>query len=107
MAVIITILTLALFVTTNCASARRLNTNFAELQCISEDSLTAKHWSIQVEGSRTDRVHGRLHTEHGKGWDKETPRTYPSPQEALKVAKAMVRRKLKQGYTLVDQEGLL
>ena len=101
------VIILAAILTLNCASARRLNTNFAELQCISEDSLTAKHWSIQVEGSRTDRVHGRLHTEHGKGWDKETPRTYPSPQEALKVAKAMVRRKLKQGYTLVDQEGLL
>ena len=30
-------------VTLKCASARRFTANFAELQCISEDCLTAKH----------------------------------------------------------------
>ena len=103
----IQVIILVAILSLNCASARRLNTNFAELQCYSGDGRTAKHWSIQVDGPRTDRVHGRLHTSHGKGWEKETPRTYQSPQEALKVAKAMVRRKIRQGYTLVDQEGLL
>ena len=70
------VIILAAILTLNCASARRLNTNFAELQCISEDCLTAKHWSIQVEGSK-HCVHGRLHTEHEKVGTRKPPRTRP------------------------------
>jgi len=59
-----------------------------------------KHWSISVNGSSTVRRWGRLPFGEDPGWTRTLETSHSSPQDALKWAKMMVRRKIRAGYVV-------
>lgn len=75
---------------------------YCELFFIDPTTNTAKQWNLTVDGTTLVRRWGRIGA-------KERTRTkiLESNAVALKVGRAMVRRKLRKGYTLILMEGCL
>ena len=59
-----------------------------------------KFWSVSVKGSSTVRRWGRLPFGEDPGWTRTLETSHASPQDALKWAKMMVRRKIRSGYVI-------
>ena len=75
---------------------------YCALALVDETKNTAKAWKIRVQGSTITRSWGRIGAK-----ERIRTTTLESNENALKVARAMIRRKLRKGYTLVRKEGIL
>ena len=75
---------------------------YCALALVNETTNTAKAWKVRVEGSTITRSWGRIGAK-----ERIRTTTLESNEIALKVARAMIRRKLRKGYTLVRKEGIL
>ena len=63
-------------------------------------SNSHKYWDVSVKGSSTVRRWGRLPVGEDPGWTRTLETSYASPQDAIKWAKMMVRRKIRAGYVV-------
>ncbi len=63
-------------------------------------SNSHKHWGLSVKGSSTVRRWGRLPVGEDPGWTRTLETSHASPQDAIKWAKMMVRRKIRAGYVV-------
>ena len=75
---------------------------YCALALVDETTNTAKAWKIRVQGSTITRSWGRIGAK-----ERIRTTTLESNEIALKVARAMIRRKLRKGYALTAKEGLL
>ena len=73
-----------------------------ELVFIDPTTNTEKQWNLTVQGTTLVRRWGRIGAK-----ERSTSKTLASNQSALKVARAMIRRKLRKGYVLTTKEGSL
>ena len=75
---------------------------YCELVFIDQTTNTAKQWNLTVQGATIVRRWGRIGAK-----ERSRSKNLASNESALKVARAMIRRKLRKGYTLVRKEGIL